>query len=683
MAKLLRRVKKEDAIRHSSNEVPMAKSDRREMSILTEHQENEAKQRKARQMRWKSISARARPTLNAIKATSAQPHIPAVARKTDEEWETVKALVQRIGVSIETLLSLLSNAGLDKTHYSVLYPDDKAALAEYLRQVRVAEEFVASRRLEKSHRVDQASIRLAPVPDLSVIPGKGFIRELRKWCIPESNFELSRFEELALSALKQAFNGDASRAAYIVWALANDEIKAGLIDWFNSFGVRFRICETPEYDPDFDEFSIYDPDLTNSEKTAPGLVAELFADPNSIGTVLEIAKNTSIKRFDLKTDHSAFERNLHEATVRALYNAYKIGDTTLAQCLTYSCDIGLATNSTRIRRWFEAFGLVETYITGAMGSSMLVTVSVQEYDKLLDKSKQIIIPLRNPISERLFDAITREGLTHRKPVGNNAPSELSEVTTKQLTPFTAGTGEGKTLPISSERLAWEEALRISEEESELHDEPAPQIALDQLPQDISSYKPMGADRPKASAISTTQYLRDLAVKAWVLKVAGGYCDCCKNPAPFRCPDNAPYLEVHHVIPLSEGGADTYPQSSRLADGERIEFPCVDVAVGTGARTARNSHPDWNRDPALVRKGRELFNYFGMFHGNHSFIKWCHSFAYRVTRKNRYDSRVKIRPRVALPLWFCAPLVALFRASRRQWGGNGFLSPGQPSCVDSP
>jgi hypothetical protein len=39
----------------------------------------------------------------------------------------------------------------------------------------------------------------------------------------------------------------------------------------------------------------------------------------------------------------------------------------------------------------------------------------------------------------------------------------------------------------------------------------------------------------------------------VLDLANGKCECCQSPAPFLTAPGKPYLEVHHVIPVSCGG----------------------------------------------------------------------------------------------------------------------------------
>jgi 5-methylcytosine-specific restriction protein A len=63
---------------------------------------------------------------------------------------------------------------------------------------------------------------------------------------------------------------------------------------------------------------------------------------------------------------------------------------------------------------------------------------------------------------------------------------------------------------------------------------------------------------------TVQYERDEKIKKERLKIANSYCESCKSPAPFvRKTNGEPYLEVHHILPLSQGGADTLENTIAL------------------------------------------------------------------------------------------------------------------------
>ena len=62
---------------------------------------------------------------------------------------------------------------------------------------------------------------------------------------------------------------------------------------------------------------------------------------------------------------------------------------------------------------------------------------------------------------------------------------------------------------------------------------------------------------KASIRTATTNVRERSayVKEYVLRRANGRCEYSDEPAPFLRRDGTPYLEVHHVDMLAEGGAD--------------------------------------------------------------------------------------------------------------------------------
>lgn len=64
-------------------------------------------------------------------------------------------------------------------------------------------------------------------------------------------------------------------------------------------------------------------------------------------------------------------------------------------------------------------------------------------------------------------------------------------------------------------------------------------------------------RPDTIQVTSVAYIRNADVIVEVLERASGICEKCSKDAPFkRKKDGTPYLEVHHRIPLSEGGLDT-------------------------------------------------------------------------------------------------------------------------------
>lgn len=89
--------------------------------------------------------------------------------------------------------------------------------------------------------------------------------------------------------------------------------------------------------------------------------------------------------------------------------------------------------------------------------------------------------------------------------------------------------------------------------------------LDQDNSDLSSYD---LQELKKAALDDSEYdsssiserkvtvrRRALAVKTYALARSNGVCEACDNPAPFLNSSNAPYLEVHHLRRLTDGGLD--------------------------------------------------------------------------------------------------------------------------------
>ena len=70
--------------------------------------------------------------------------------------------------------------------------------------------------------------------------------------------------------------------------------------------------------------------------------------------------------------------------------------------------------------------------------------------------------------------------------------------------------------------------------------------------------------PEKITIQSTGFKRNQFVVIETLERANGVCDLCKKNAPFlRIKDEAPFLEVHHVNPLADGGKDTLDNTVAL------------------------------------------------------------------------------------------------------------------------
>lgn len=73
---------------------------------------------------------------------------------------------------------------------------------------------------------------------------------------------------------------------------------------------------------------------------------------------------------------------------------------------------------------------------------------------------------------------------------------------------------------------------------------------------IPALKPEGQINPLKITKTVTVFERDPKVVEWVLFTSYGKCENCNSDAPFISINGEPFLEVHHVVSLSEGGPDT-------------------------------------------------------------------------------------------------------------------------------
>lgn len=64
-----------------------------------------------------------------------------------------------------------------------------------------------------------------------------------------------------------------------------------------------------------------------------------------------------------------------------------------------------------------------------------------------------------------------------------------------------------------------------------------------------------AAQPRSSDAKRSWYERSTQVRDYVLARAGGICESCELPAPFKKKNGTPYLEPHHTTRLADEGPD--------------------------------------------------------------------------------------------------------------------------------
>ena len=116
-------------------------------------------------------------------------------------------------------------------------------------------------------------------------------------------------------------------------------------------------------------------------------------------------------------------------------------------------------------------------------------------------------------------------------------------------------GGGSQVPLSAKELA---ELFASESDPEKLDQKVRRIkSLRELP------RPDGAINPLRTTRSVELIERNPVVKAWVLREANGVCQLCEQIGPFTDSEGQPFLEVHHIKPLSENGEDSVSNAVAL------------------------------------------------------------------------------------------------------------------------
>jgi 5-methylcytosine-specific restriction protein A len=72
--------------------------------------------------------------------------------------------------------------------------------------------------------------------------------------------------------------------------------------------------------------------------------------------------------------------------------------------------------------------------------------------------------------------------------------------------------------------------------------------------DLKQQAKKSKSTPSKRSTSADLFVRDPYVAAYVKKAANGFCDLCKQTAPFK-KKGQPFLHCHHVVWLARGGPD--------------------------------------------------------------------------------------------------------------------------------
>ena len=92
---------------------------------------------------------------------------------------------------------------------------------------------------------------------------------------------------------------------------------------------------------------------------------------------------------------------------------------------------------------------------------------------------------------------------------------------------------------------------------------------------VTAGNDLGEEAPQRRETVSSTFKRNAIVIEKARQRAKGVCQLCGQPAPFKDKQGEPYLEVHHVIWLSKGGADKLSNAVALCPNCHSKMHIVD------------------------------------------------------------------------------------------------------------
>ena len=97
------------------------------------------------------------------------------------------------------------------------------------------------------------------------------------------------------------------------------------------------------------------------------------------------------------------------------------------------------------------------------------------------------------------------------------------------------------------------------------------------------------------------------VKQYVKDRAGGTCELCGKYAPFKTAYDEPYLEIHHLITLSDDGPDTIYNTVALCPNchKKMHFGKISTDSKEYIKLVKLMLESLNNHPFLISKAEEI------------------------------------------------------------------------------
>jgi predicted restriction endonuclease len=91
---------------------------------------------------------------------------------------------------------------------------------------------------------------------------------------------------------------------------------------------------------------------------------------------------------------------------------------------------------------------------------------------------------------------------------------------------------------------------------------------------------------------TASFVRDRYISEYAKRRAQGNCQLRGEPAPFTSCDGAPFLEIHHIVWLADGGADSIENMVALCPNCHRKMHILDLAEDVEKLQRIASNTQW-------------------------------------------------------------------------------------------
>lgn len=182
--------------------------------------------------------------------------------------------------------------------------------------------------------------------------------------------------------------------------------------------------------------------------------------------------------------------------------------------------------------------------------------SVDGYLKMLklEKAKQSF----NKTAEH---ELLREGALSARSLASvdyrmrNISAVFEALNHRPIAGYTAANNVGSGIISRIRRILEQRGIIEYQDNAPTSDEALLELRATRLQSEPIKTKPEGITAPQPVSTTSTSYVRDPEVRAWVRQQAAGVCEGCGVLAPFNLDNGQPFLEVHHVKHLARKGSD--------------------------------------------------------------------------------------------------------------------------------